>query len=217
MRITTAREKPPGDGFSNSLASDSRPRGSMPSRPARSPARRRSRPGRSSTTSRPRRRSPRRSSPRPWPRPTPPSTPGSAAGIRWRRSSSGSWPPSYAALWPHRNYPAPVLETALGPLATRRGNIGEAMRREHLGNSLFTPRGELGLIDLARVLGRCYLRGRPSAALEIRGGWERRSSSTGSGPEWTCEPSGTRNAPRLADDRCRHSGGPRSARPTLPG
>ena len=72
------------------------------------------------------------------------------------------------ALRPHRNYPAPVLETALGPLATRRGNIGEAMRREHLGNFLFTPRGELGLIDLARGLGRCYLRGRPSAALEIR-------------------------------------------------
>jgi AcrR family transcriptional regulator len=37
------------------------------------------------------------------------------------------------ALRPHRNYLAPVLETALGPLATRRGDAGEAMRRDHLG------------------------------------------------------------------------------------
>jgi AcrR family transcriptional regulator len=36
------------------------------------------------------------------------------------------------ALRPHRNYLEPVLETALGPLATRRGDVGEAMRRDHL-------------------------------------------------------------------------------------
>jgi AcrR family transcriptional regulator len=36
------------------------------------------------------------------------------------------------ALRPHRNYLGPVLETALGPLATRRGDVGEAMRRDHL-------------------------------------------------------------------------------------
>ncbi len=90
------REKPPGAGFSRSLASGSRLRGSMPSRPATSPARRRSRPGRSSTTSRPRRRSLWRSSPRPWPRPAPALMPDPAAGTRWRRSSSPSSPPSSA-------------------------------------------------------------------------------------------------------------------------
>ena len=97
--------------------------GFMPSRPATSPARRRSRPGRSSTTSRPRRRSPRRS----WPRPGPPLTPGRVAGIRWRRSSSRSSPPSCGALRPHRSCLGAVLETAIGPLATRRGDASEAM------------------------------------------------------------------------------------------
>ena len=37
------------------------------------------------------------------------------------------------ALGPHRNYLAPVLETALVPLATRPGEAGEAMRLGHLG------------------------------------------------------------------------------------
>jgi AcrR family transcriptional regulator len=37
------------------------------------------------------------------------------------------------ALRPRRNYLGPVLETALGPLASRRGDAGEAMRRDHLG------------------------------------------------------------------------------------
>jgi AcrR family transcriptional regulator len=37
------------------------------------------------------------------------------------------------ALRPHRNYLGPVLEAALGPLATRRGDAGDAMRRDHLG------------------------------------------------------------------------------------
>ena len=36
------------------------------------------------------------------------------------------------ALRPHRNYLGPVLETALGPLEARRGEAGEALRREHL-------------------------------------------------------------------------------------
>ncbi len=37
------------------------------------------------------------------------------------------------ALRPHRNYLGPVLETALGPLAARRRDAGEAIRRDHLG------------------------------------------------------------------------------------
>jgi AcrR family transcriptional regulator len=36
------------------------------------------------------------------------------------------------ALRPHRNYLGPVLETALGPLATRRGDAGETTRLDHL-------------------------------------------------------------------------------------
>jgi AcrR family transcriptional regulator len=36
------------------------------------------------------------------------------------------------ALRPHRNYLGPVLETALAPLAARRGDAGEAMRIDHL-------------------------------------------------------------------------------------
>ncbi len=35
------------------------------------------------------------------------------------------------ALRPHRNYLGAVLETALGPVAARRGDVGEAMRRDH--------------------------------------------------------------------------------------
>ena len=60
-----------------------------------------------------------------------------------------SSPPSCAALRPHRNYLAPVLETALGPLAARRGDVGEAMRREHLGvvDRLLEADGRPGPLD----------------------------------------------------------------------
>lgn len=53
------------------------------------------------------------------------------------------------ALRPHRNYLAPVLETALGPLAARRGDAGEAMRREHLGvvDRLLEADGRPGPLD----------------------------------------------------------------------
>jgi AcrR family transcriptional regulator len=53
------------------------------------------------------------------------------------------------ALRPQRNYLGPVLETALGPLATRRGDAGEAMRRDHLEvvGRLLQADGRPGLID----------------------------------------------------------------------
>jgi AcrR family transcriptional regulator len=53
------------------------------------------------------------------------------------------------ALRPHRNYLAPVLETALGPLEARRGEAGEAMRRDHLGlvGRLLGAEGRPGPID----------------------------------------------------------------------
>jgi AcrR family transcriptional regulator len=53
------------------------------------------------------------------------------------------------ALRPHRNYLAPVLENALGPLATRPGDAGEAMRRDHLGvvGRLLEADGRPGPLD----------------------------------------------------------------------
>jgi AcrR family transcriptional regulator len=52
-------------------------------------------------------------------------------------------------LRPHRNYLATVLETALGPLATRRAEAGEATRREHLGvvGRLLEADGRPGPLD----------------------------------------------------------------------
>jgi AcrR family transcriptional regulator len=53
------------------------------------------------------------------------------------------------ALRPHRNYLGPVLETALGPLEARRGDAGEAMRRDHLEvvGRLLEADGRPGPID----------------------------------------------------------------------
>ena len=53
------------------------------------------------------------------------------------------------ALRPHRNYLGPVLETALGPIADRRGDVGEAMRRDHMGvvGRLLEDHGRPGPID----------------------------------------------------------------------
>ena len=53
------------------------------------------------------------------------------------------------ALRPHRNYLGPVLETALGPLAARRRDAGEAIRRDHLGlvGRLLKAHGRLEAID----------------------------------------------------------------------
>ncbi len=53
------------------------------------------------------------------------------------------------ALRPHRNYLGPVLETALGPIADRRGDAGEAMRRDHMGvvGRLLEDHGRPGPID----------------------------------------------------------------------
>ena len=130
--------------------------------------------------------------PRPWPRPTPPSTPGAAAGIRWRRSSSGSWPPSYVlrartemTLAGARDRPRPARDP---PREHRRGDAPRA----HLGNFLFTPRGELGLYR-PRPGPRPVLPEGPALGCSRDPRMERCSSSTGSGPEWTWEPSGTRN------------------------
>jgi AcrR family transcriptional regulator len=53
------------------------------------------------------------------------------------------------ALRPHRNYLGSVLETALGPLAARRGDAGEAMRLDHLAvvGRLLEADGRPGPLD----------------------------------------------------------------------
>lgn len=52
-------------------------------------------------------------------------------------------------LRPHRSCLGAVLATAIGPLATRRGDASEAMRREHLGvvGRLLEADGRAGTLD----------------------------------------------------------------------